>query len=250
MTDDEELREKARERIGLGNCRFGLPFTVEPCRFYLSSRPSPSDDRRFQPVDLRALHNSGVIDLYELAGFISGCDGLSSLWDKDKISRRWRAEVVYAGTTTPVSYRDLDLFLSDGPNAVAEFRVYPIPLHAFDRYLKLAKRKGHPIGVELQWDRIQDSEWQSISAADPIGIPDSAQGQSILFDRYGRLAARGDICVIPAFAGFRYIGNSSRRGFTSAFPSPITSVDLSGVTFRDSLPEFFFQWVLIHELVV
>lgn len=248
VTDDETLLEKARERIRLGNCPFGLPFTVEPARFYLTSRPTPSNDPRFTPVDLRALHNAGVINLHDMAGLMAACEGIDQLWDKDKNRRRLRTEVVYAGTTTPVTYRDIDLFLSDGPEAVAEFRVYPIPLRVFDRYLKLAQRKGYSLGIELQWTRILEHEWQSISTTDPIGIPDSGAGQSIVFTRLARTGARGDICVVPAFAGFRYAGNISRRGMTGMFPSTVSNVDESGVTFRDSLPEFFFQWVLIHEL--
>jgi hypothetical protein len=152
----EEERERARDKIGLGNCPFGLPFTVLPCRLYLGSRS--------RTVDLRQLHQKGILDLYAAAGLLSSCGGvtLDAGSFKDfgfafsNAPARW--EVVYAGTNTPVSPSDLRRYLSEGPNAVPEFRVYSMRKGVFERYLKFAKRKVYTIGIDLFWDGVQDLE--------------------------------------------------------------------------------------------
>jgi hypothetical protein len=88
-----------------------------------------------------------------------------------------------------------------------------------------------------------------------VSTPDSGAGQAVLFTTFGsRIGRDGSICKLQAFLIFRYfdtvnqIPNLSRAGYTSMYPSAVPTAAASGVTFRDKLPEFFFRWVLIHEM--
>ncbi len=228
VTDDEERRERMRDKVRLGGCPFGLPWTVVPYRFYLNSRS--------KEVDLRALHKEGVINLFGAAGLVSDCDGT--------VINRPRGEVVYAGTRSPVSYSDLKRYLADGPNAVAEFHVFAITERVFIRDLNLAKRKAYSIGIELVWRSLREHE---ITTRDPeLVVPDSDAAIPQLFQKLGRVGVGDDLCEVPVAAVFRY-RKDTRLGYTSVFRPP-TRTGASGVSFRDRLPEFFFRWVLIHEL--
>jgi hypothetical protein len=228
VTEDEARRERMRDKVRLGGCPFGLPFTVVPYRFYLSSRS--------RALDLRALHREGVINLFALRETVSDCDGT--------ILDRPRGEVVYARTRSPVSYSDLKRYLADGPEAVPEFHVFAITERVFLRDLNLARWKAYSIGIELKWGSLREHE---ITTRDPeLIVPDNDADIPQLFQRLGRVGVGDDLCEVPAAAVFRY-RKKSRMGYTSAFRPP-DRTGASGVSFRDRLPEFFLRWVLIHEL--
>jgi hypothetical protein len=228
VSEDEERREKMRDKVGLGSCPFGLRFTVLPYRFYLNSRS--------RQLDLRALHKEGVVNLFGAGGRASDCDG--------KILNRPRYEVVYAATRSPVSYSDLKLYLEEGPDAVPEFHVYAITERVFLRDLQLAKRKAYSVGIELFWQALFEHE---ITTRDPeLVVPDTDASIPALFEKLGRTGSGDNLCEVPAAAVFQY-RKDTRLGYTSVFRPP-TRTGASGVSFRDRLPEFFFRWVLIHEL--
>lgn len=236
---DEDQRERIRDRLGLGGCPFGVPFELDPLRFYVSSRS--------KSIDLRELHNSGEFNLFSTAGQPgTDCGEFNN-------HRRW--EIVYAETSVPVSRSDLATYIGEGRDAAPEFRVYGIPLAVFDKYLRIAQRKAWSIGLDFQWDRIKEAEWQPLQSQTgppdpgPLENFDSGFAQRVLFPSFGRLQASGDdICVVPAFNVLFYQDHPKRSGFTSQFPSPVTNISESGVTFVDKIPEYFFRWVLIHEL--
>jgi hypothetical protein len=235
VTDDEDRRERMRDKVRLGYCPFGLPWTVVPYRFYLNSRS--------QQLDLRALHKEGLINLFGAAGRVSDCDG--------NLLNRPRGEVVYAGTRSPVSYSDLKRYLAEGPNAVAEFHVFAITERIFLRDLNLAKRKAYSIGIELKWGSLREHE---ITTRDPeLVVPDNDTDIPLLFQKLGRIGVGDNLCELPVAAVFRYRlnpqGKLTRMGYTSVFrPPDTTKMGASGVSFRDRLPEFLFRWVCIHEI--
>ncbi len=230
--EDPERKERAIKRIGLGNRPMGLPFTSQPRRYFLSSRSSD--------IDLRVLHKEEIINLYELAGYFSGC--------KDALNRP-RGEVVYAGTDLKVSYADLSRFLDEGVEAAPAFNVYPITKAVFTRYLYIARRKSQQLGIKLYWNSIDEL---------PIEKPDQVQFmianggsgvQSLLeqqLARFGRTGNNDDLSQIPNLAVFNFSPNNF-NGITSWFRPPLTDAK-TGIAFKDRFPEFAFRWVLIHEL--
>jgi hypothetical protein len=221
--------QAARNRIRIHSRPLGLPIYLNPQRFYLNSRSTM--------VDLRDLHTRNIINLYTAAGEPNACDG-RTVFD----SPRW--EVVYAGTTLPVVRRDIDTFLRDGPLSVPEFRVYSIRVQNFERYLQIAHRKGREIGLDFTWGRISDHE---ITRADELPIPLGGTSQDPVLMQFNRTGTTADnFCEVPVLAIHKY-DDPTLVGLTSWFRPP-SDVHPSGVSFRDRVPVFVFQWTLIHEL--
>jgi hypothetical protein len=230
--EEPDRVERALDRIGLGNRPMGLSFTADPRRYFLSSRSSD--------VDLRSLHQEGIINLYEIAGYLSGCKN---------VLNRPRGEVVYAGSDLKVSYADLERFLDEGSEAVPTFNVYPITKAVFTRDLLLARRKAQQLGIRLYWKAIDELPIEKLEQVQfPISnegkIPQPVLEQQLV--RFGRTGDNDDLSQIPALAVFGFDPNNF-NGITSWFRPPSTNAK-TGVAFKDRLPEFFFRWVLIHEL--
>ena len=225
---DPEGLQRARTRVRMSSRPMGLPVLIVPWRFYLDSR-SPT-------VDLGALHNNGQLNLYTAIGGPNVCDGRTVL-----DFAHW--EAVYAGTQVPVTRRDIDFFLSDGPTAVPPFRVYAVELGLYERHLEVARRKGYEIGIEFTWSGIHD---YPVANADEFPFEEAAQ--STILTRFGRTGGGvDDLCQVPALAIHRYLDRPTGNGLASWFRPPADSGP-SGVSFRDRTPEYVFRWVLIHEL--
>jgi hypothetical protein len=225
---DSQGLKAARTRIRLHSRPLGLPILLRPYRFYAGSR-SPA-------VDLRALHRDGVLNLYTAIGGPNGCEGRTVL-----DAPHW--EVVYAGTELPVARRDIDAFLSDGPLAAPEFRVYGLRHANFGRYLSVARRKGYQIGLEFTWAPISDYQ---VSFPNELAYVSGSQ-ESIL-GRFGRVGGGSDnLCEVPVLGIHSYHNAPTLNGITSWFRPP-GFPDRSGVSFRERVPEFVYQWVLVHEL--
>jgi hypothetical protein len=229
----------ARARIRLHSRPLGLPILLRPRRFYIGSRSTA--------VDLRALHRRGTLNLYTAMGGPNGCDGRTVTG-----APHW--EVVYAGTELAVSRRDVDAFLSVGPMAAPEFRVYGIRHANLERYLRVARRKGYEIGLDLGWAPVTD-----YAISFPDELPFLLASHESILGRFGRVGGGADaLCDVPVL-GIHLYGdlptsgdptarvNPTANGQTSWFRPP-DDRGRSGVSFRERVPEFVFQWVLIHEL--
>lgn len=225
--DPQGLR-RARARVRLLSRPMGLPILLMPSRFYLDSRS--------RTVDLRRLHNDGLLNLYTAIGGPNVCDGRT-------VNDFAHWETVYGDTGVSVTRRDIDLFLSDGPMAVPPFRVYAIKQALFERHLEVARRKGYELGLEFTWSRIQNYE---VRNADEFPFAEGAQ--TTILTRFGRSGGGADnLCQVPALAIHRYLDRPTGNGLTSWFRPPVDTGP-SGVSFRDRTPEYVFRWVLIHEL--
>jgi hypothetical protein len=231
---EPEQLAAASKKLRLGGRPFGVPITVRARRCFVSSRS--------RTVDLRELNASGAIDLSAAVGFWTACRGHG-------FTDRFRWEAVYAGTDLTVSWGDVKRYLEKGPDAVPEFRVYAMTADVLRRDLRLAKLKAAQIGVALGWT-IEDLELVSV---EEVPMPDSDAANDELMERVGRAKGADNLCEPPAIAVFGY-ANPKRNGRTSwARPKPTEAhpegdVHPSGVSFKDRLPEWLYQWVLIHEL--
>ena len=227
------------DKVGVGVYPMGLPFTIDARRLFLNSNSTN--------VDLRLLHNSGVIDLYALAGYVSGC--------KDLINGP-SGEVVYGGTDMRVSYADLDAFLLGGAGSVPEFHVFPITRAKFRMHLETARRKASDIGVQAFFPVIASLEATSLDHIPLNALDESPPGAAVqlnLFRSLGRNGQNDDLSIIPAISHFHYVnsptaGRESLFGLTSWFRQSCRDANPSGVTYRNRTPDWVFRWVLVHEL--
>jgi hypothetical protein len=240
--EDTERIERSIDKIGIGSGYMGLPFQADARRLYISSRTQEGDE-----ISLRDLHNSGVIDLYALAGYLSDCAGTFN----EPVG-----EVVYAGTELRVSYADLETYLNDDSTEavgdVPEFRVYPIIRAHFQTHLELSRRKAPTIGVQLAYDIGELRASRTSDVPLQAGLDDDTAQQS-LFERMGRTGTpEDDLAVIPAVSHFHYIrgsdgANGEIFGLTTWWRPSNKEIGKSGVTYRNRKPEWVFSWVLIHE---
>jgi len=240
--EHSERTERSLKRIAINIRPMGLPFEVDARRMFLSS-----ENLDFNP---RALHDAGVIDLYRLAGYTSGCG---------KVLNEPDAEVVYAGTDVRVTLSDIRRYLRDGPDAVPEFRVYAISLAKFTTHLEMARRKLQSLGVRISW------EIDEIEAFAPDHLPlnvhdadgkikreDKVQ-QALFATMDGRDNSGAKLNVIPVISHFHYIrwpapDSSELFGLTSTFRPASNDRPISGVTFRNLTPDWGLRFVLSHEI--
>lgn len=241
---DQPRVSRALAVVGIGAHPMGLPFRVDARRLFLSSNNGEPN--------LRDLHNSGVINLYALAGYFSDC--------KDNINNP-DGEVVYAGTDLHVSYADLVTFLQSGPGSVPEFHVFPITRAKLRMHLETARRKAAALGVQLFFPTLgtlQATSTQHVPLnADEVAPPGDAIQQQ-LFQRVGRTGVNDNLSLIPALSHFHYVPHivegkqKELFGLASLFrPSCHRDSNVrtsSGVTYRNRTPDWAFRWVLVHEL--
>ncbi len=236
--DDPARLNRSKSRARLGGSPVGLPIHIDARRLAIRS----SDF-------LRELHVRGVLNLHAIAGRVSDCEG-KFIFDQ------FEGEVVYTGTETEVSQGDLDLFISDGPDAVPSFTAYPIKLDAYRRYLKVARKKGFQIGLNFTWGTISDvviNETQYIPLDSDITDITALKN---LLTLIGRLPDDEDLSIVPVIAifGFR---DASLHGLTSEYrliaPTTLSRIPPNpkgpaGVAFRNRFPELGFRFVPIHEI--
>ena len=228
FSGDDERMERSKEKARLGGAPIGIPIQLLPRRQAIRSS-----------TFLQDLHARGILNLHAIAGRISDCQGKF-------VKDQFEGEVVYTGTSTTVSQSDLDTFVSEGPDAVASFTVYPIKRDLFRRYLELSKRKGFQIGLNFNWRRITElvvSEAQYVPLQSDEN-DDTAQRN--LFTLAGRPATGENLSEVPVIAVFGY-RDTSLNGLASWFrpPNPISP---SGTTFRTRFPETGFRYVAVHEV--
>ena len=250
--DNKSLISRMEDRIRLYSCPMGLPVRLDARRLCIRSNDF-----------LRRMHREGRINLFALAGQITGCN---KKWATG--TSRGLGEVVYTGTDIRVSYFDLKRFIDKGPEAVPEFTVYPIKLDKFEYYLQVSREKGYQLGLEFYWEEIID-----YPTTNPDFIPLRNSLHEEVFTDFPRSGIEDPLCNVPTLAVFQHYDDEDRNvsikdedffGLTSWFrpppyenPCPVSkdSVDASGlyrrksgVTFIDRIPEFVFKTVLVHEL--
>lgn len=249
--DDEDRIARIEEEMKLYSCPMGLPIRLDARRLCIRSNEF-----------LRGLHREGLINLFDLAGQISNCDGK---WSTN--TSRGLAEVVYTGTDIQVSYFDLKRFIEEGSEVIPEFTVYPIKLDKFEHYLRVAREKAYQIGIEFFWDEIED-----YPTTNPNFMPLRFSSHQEVFTDFPRNGTDDALCNIPSLAIFQHyndrdsdtsIDEENFFGLASWFRPPSydalcnsnDEVDSdgiyrkkSGITFIDRNPEFVFKTVLVHEL--
>jgi hypothetical protein len=246
-----ERARRSIDRVAPAGAIAGRTFTLAPYRMYLSSEATD--------VDLRSLHQHGIINLYALAGLPGRCD--NPLNDPD-------GEVVYAGSTARVTPSDLRLYIRDGRGSTPEFWVFPIKIDTFKRHINLAATKTTAIGIKYVSQpigvyRAKSPAHVPLDVTDAKGDDDDRKQQQPIFGDLGRNGTADDLSVIPILAHFHYTlikskpsspqPDSELFGLTSWYRPTLDYtigpyVARTGVSYRNRAPDYVFRWVLTHEL--
>ena len=262
------LSDLVIDSANLNTASWGVPWTIVPRRLSIPSRSTV--------LDLAAMHRSGEIDLYAIAGY-------APVWRRKCFSSRmW--QVNYIGTNKRVAIADLRAYLDIGRDAVAEFELVSIPKRIMENDLATAKRKFRTLGLHLDIEPITSLPVVAETEAgrtefvmsygerfNDMGTPSGAdnireQSPEAFFKRHGFPI---DPCRLQAVSVFQYEQNSDgEEGFGVAsviwpwYERPdITDTTLRrmveekytrekpiGGTYRGMKPESILGYVLTHEL--
>jgi hypothetical protein len=223
--------EQLEELFQMDSSSFGVQWPVYPRRCSISSRS--------KTLNLRELHRSGVVDLYEVAGYAPfGCD-------KAPVTRSVY-ELVYKDTEYRVSLGDLRAFLSDGPSAAPEFVLVAGDKRVFKDVLEVARRKLRQLSIFLDIKSLDTFEIQNSNRDEFI-----IGGVSDIGDRLTNTLGLSDFCDLLAVVVFGY--DPTHFGLAT-----LTSVRIPGepapprvntiATIRTSFMAHLFGTVLAHEM--
>lgn len=218
--------ERIKNGIALDSASYGAPWTILPFRLQILSRGR---------LSLRELHREGLLNLYGAAGYGPTC--------QRKFFNHGRLAVVYEGTSRPVSYSDIRLFLAG--EAVPNFAVISVKRPVFDSQIKMARKKARQLGLKFQWDGYA---LFTITRREQFLLPalgdDTAR--AIVSDVMGG-GVPADYCRLPLVCVFGY--ENGHFGYAEAdwLSSGTTTRFHIGATWRDFRPDIVFLTVPIHE---
>jgi hypothetical protein len=211
-------------RLRLNSTSFGTTWPVEQRICSISSR-SPN-------FDLRAMHNSGTIDLFAIAGYAPiGCSQAPlgrSVW-----------HLFYEGTQYRVAIGDIRAYLAGTDSSVAEFVLTAGDKDTLKSMLVVAKRNFRDMAVELQWGAVETFEINS--AAERV----IANNPTPLVERITSSQQLHDICDLPAVFVFDY--NPQQSGIASAYWRGGARTT-TGATLRNNFMTHLFGTLLAHEM--
>jgi hypothetical protein len=222
--DNPELLDSIKEKINLDFGPFGLEFRATSFRSFVDSRTTEED----QQANLLKLHESGIINLYELSGITP-----SSILDRPEVE----ASLISGGS---LSKEDVDDYIKSKGKS-PHFRIYAISKSAEKEKLNVAADKARQIGLKFKWTR----DVKEIKGYEDIDV-----GRNRLTEFLQNVIQRDpkgtDVCNLAAAAVFTISPVDGRRPFgwtkTYSEKNPI-----SGLIHRDRKPTAFFKYVLIHE---
>lgn len=235
--DDQDRQKRAIDKVGINVRPMGLAFDADARRMFLSSES--------REPNLKSLHDENVINLWALAGYVSGCG--KTLNEPD-------GEVVYAGTDLKVLVADIETFLEEGPGSVPEFHVFAIKRKKFRDHLEVANRKAAALGVRLFAKTIGTIQATSAQHV-PLNVgednPPDDSVQQELFQVMGRTGVNDVLSTVPTISHFHYVLDTNGRepfGLASWFRPSSNDARISGVTYRNRTPDWGFRFVLAHEI--
>lgn len=227
-------QSEINEFLQMGSSSFGVRWPVVPIRRTISSRSTT--------VDLKALHENGVFNLYEVAGYAPfGCNRVPV--------NRSVYRLVYKNTDYRVSLGDLRAFLSDGADAAPEFEIIAGDKRVFKDMIQVAKRKMRQMAIELEPSRLGTFEIQSGELINGNDV--NSDDLTLLGTSITTALNLSDFCDLPAVMVFGY--DPTHFGLAT-----LTDIRQPGLpipprvntiaTIRSSFMAHLFGTVLAHEM--
>jgi hypothetical protein len=218
--------QRIKNGIALDSSSYGAPWPILPFRLQIRSRGK---------LDLRSLHEKGLLDLYGAAGIGPTC--------RRKFFNHGRLHVVYEGTGRSVAYSDLRLFLAG--EDVPSFVVISVKRAVFDKQIKMARKKARQLGLKFQWSGYRQF---TISRTDQFMLPDLGDdtAKAIIADVMGG-GVPVNYCQLPLVCVFGFAAGNfgyAEADWLGGAPGPRFHI---GATWRDFRPEIVFLTVPIHE---
>jgi hypothetical protein len=253
FADQPELADAIKQTLNVNTGVFGYRLTVALHRLYVDSqtRTPQSGD----VPNLVFLHETGQINLFQLAGFDRDC----AIFDKDgwRGSHPRTARKTFAGgggdlieTDPPeISRDDLQAYLDSRGEKGPPFLILAMSIRALNHRIGAAETKGRQLGLLLSFDKklkeVTDPQFMSLKRSaivpvDPAQIDCATKPKAqrdLLICELGRRpeagfvccdaagqrivlpadpdAARGDLCTPVAAGVFAYAGQTNLSGLAT-----------------------------------
>ena len=256
--NSEDEIEAIREALGVDHGAFGYRMAARAIRTFVRS------DAIEAGSDVPLLiqwHEAPDLDLNlrELAGFEL---------DTFITERRFRPELV-ADDGHAMNLDDLNLYIESRGAEGRPFTLYAMSLPVLQHKLEIAEQKARLLGLMLQW-RIEDIEVRQpeyVRLTSHTRIDSIVNLEHFLTEVAGRAlwgvdpdeALAQDLCTPTAAGVFAFVETDEREGRLNGLSMHLRTTTCpdgeefhggvaSGVVFHDRLPDFVWQYVLIHEL--
>lgn len=233
---------------------FGYRVTCDLYRMYVDSLTLT--DRFGDVPNLFALHDAGLVDLYQLAGFDAGCALFSEAgWYRP---RHLAVTLPEGEQTTPppkLTRDQLTEYIDSRGTAGPHFRIYAISPSNIGMRRTTAEEYGRQLGLILTFDNkaIEVTHERYINYSEGVQTDFLIQELRRTDKKVDPVAAGMELCSPVAVAVFGF-SDGSLRGLTdnligtSCPARNLPASDTSGVSFIDDIPDAIRRFVLIHEL--
>jgi hypothetical protein len=256
----EDVKRRVWARFNVDTGVFGYRLTCTVHRMFVDSRTLTA---RFGDVpNLFALHDAGLVDLYQLAGFDEDCALFTKTgWYRPRHQAVAFTVVPAGGTSQPNPPRltrdQLTEYIDSKGTRGPHFRIYALSPNNLDTRCDTAEEYGRQLGLILDFDRkeIEVTDDRYINYSDGVHsdfLVNELRRKDKLVDAAGAYA---DLCAPVAVAVFGFT-NRVRRGVTDNLIGtdwciPDRNLPMendSGASFIDDIPDQVRRFVLIHEL--
>lgn len=214
--------------IATNGTELGLKWSVVPLIASISSQST-----------LRELHRTKQVDLREAAGYAPiGC--------KNPPASRGSWRLVYKGTSTRVSFSDLQAFINEKDVSLPEFELLAGDKKTLKDLLIVARRKFRQMAIHLTWGSIDTFE---VNADERLIELESQTKEGLVpfAKRVTKELELRPICDLPSVIVFGYEreGKRDRANGYAVFPLKERP---SLATVRANIMTHVFKTVLAHEM--
>ena len=261
FADRPEHITALKDAFHLEHGTFGYRVTCSVWRMFVDSQANLDPPRFPGMPNLFGLHNAGLIDLYELAGFKPGCAFTTKEgWYRP---RPQTATFPFAtgggfGEPTPPALEedDLDKYIDSNGAEGPHFHIYSMSNADLDKKLSTASVKGRTLGLILDFNQQNLQVFDERYIKFTVGIQPQLLKQELgrIDEDDNRAGAFNDLCNPVAVGVFGFSDRIKRGQSTTLVPTTVcpknnlSDMDTSGVTFVDDIPDELRKYVLVHEL--
>lgn len=211
--------------------------------------------------NLFGLHDAGLIDLYQLAGFTTPCELTTKKgWYRPRPETANLSVVtggIDGGSPPALTKEELDDYINSNGKGGPHFRIYAMSKSDLEKKIGTASEKSRQLGLILDFDHSKDIQ---VFHEDFINYTVGVQPR-FLIDELKRInedddgpGALRDLCNPVAVGVFGFTDRIKRGQSTNLFGTTackknnLTKMDTSGVSFVDDIPDELRKYILIHEL--
>lgn len=235
-----EDRQAIKDALGVDFGAFGFRIRTRAIRTFV--RSDFRLDGNDVPELIRWHENASLrLNIKELCGY-----EYAEFW------RRFRPEVI--GDNGDISEDDIDEYINSRGAGGPAFSIFCMDEGTLDNKLHTASEKSRVLGLLLRWQKEQIQVTRPEHVRHEETSDALEQFLATVIGRRRKLldpaGAKNDLCSVATVGVFRYTDkiNGIAANLEQGSCKELRPSDVSGLTFMDRLPDFVWQYVLVHEM--